>query len=124
VQAAIPAHGVVALRLVDDDGTYLEVEADHIIAATGYQVSVARLSILEPQLRSELVLEAQSPVLSSAFESSVPELYFIGVASANSFGPVMRFALGAKYAADRLGAHLGGIYSRTLVKSPPVTAVS
>jgi hypothetical protein len=29
----------------------------------------------------------------------VPGLYFVGIAAANSFGPVMRFAFGADFAA-------------------------
>jgi hypothetical protein len=43
-----------------------------------------------------------SPVLSSSFESSVPGVYFAGLAAAASFGPVMRFAFGAGFAARRL----------------------
>jgi hypothetical protein len=41
-------------------------------------------------------------VLSSSLESSVPGIYFVGIAAANSFGPVMRFAFGAGFAARRL----------------------
>ena len=41
-------------------------------------------------------------MLSSSFESSVPGIYFVGIAAANSFGPVMRFAFGAGFAARRL----------------------
>ncbi len=40
-----------------------------------------------------------SPVLSSAFESSLPGMYFAGLAAANSFGPVMRFAFGGDFTA-------------------------
>jgi hypothetical protein len=39
----------------------------------------------------------------------MPGLYFAGVAAANSFGPVMRFAFGAGFAARTL--------TRALVKS-------
>jgi hypothetical protein len=41
-------------------------------------------------------------VLSSGFESSMPGLYFAGITAANSFGPVMRFAFGAGFAARTL----------------------
>ena len=41
-------------------------------------------------------------MLSSSFESSVRGLYFVGVAAANSFGPVLRFAYGAGFAARNL----------------------
>jgi hypothetical protein len=38
--------------------------------------------------------------------SSVQNLYFVGIASAFSFGPMTRFDLGAKHAAAILTAHL------------------
>jgi hypothetical protein len=62
-------------------------------------------------LRVGLKLELGSPALSPAFESSLPGLYFIGVASAANFGPVMRFARGAEYAANRLSKHLACSYA-------------
>ena len=49
---------------------------------------------------------APAQTLSANFESSVPSLYFVGLASANTFGPVMRFTLGAGYTARRLAWHL------------------
>jgi len=36
----------------------------------------------------------------------VPGLYFVGPPTANSFGPLMRFAVGARFAAPRLARHL------------------
>jgi cation diffusion facilitator CzcD-associated flavoprotein CzcO len=112
IRAATPKPGGVSLQLEGISGPSLDIEADHIIAATGYHASVARLSLLSEQLRSTLALEGQSPVLSPSFESSLPGLYFIGVASALSFGPLMRFARGAEYSAVRLGRHLSSVYGR------------
>jgi hypothetical protein len=74
----------------------------HIIAATGYEVNVDRLSFLNSEIRSHIKCVERTPVLSSTFESSVHGLYFVGIAAANSFGPVMRFAFGAGFAARRL----------------------
>ena len=48
-----------------------------------------------------------TPILSRNFEASVPGLYFVGPASANSFGPLARFACGAGFTAKRLARHLG-----------------
>jgi hypothetical protein len=87
------------------DGSALEVLADHVIAGTGYQVDLARLPFLDA-LRAELVLDGASPALSAHFESSVPGLYFVGLASAVTFGPLTRFAHGAGFTARRLCAHL------------------
>jgi cation diffusion facilitator CzcD-associated flavoprotein CzcO len=93
----------VNLQLVDERGSTHELIVDHVIAATGYRVSVPAIEILDPRLRSQLKLETSSPILTRYFESSVPGLYFVGLASSNSFGPLMRFALGADYTARRLG---------------------
>lgn len=94
--------GEVRLCLRGQDGAPREVRADHVIAATGYKVEMERLPFLSAEIRSRLRTAGGSPVLSSTFESSVPGLYFVGLAAANSFGPVMRFAFGAGFAAERL----------------------
>ena len=95
-------NGRVALHLRADDGTEREVVTEHVIAATGYKVDMDRLKFVSPEIRSSLKLVGGSPVLSSGFESSVPGLYFAGLTAANSFGPVMRFAYGAGFAARTL----------------------
>jgi thioredoxin reductase len=92
--------GRLHLRAVD--GTKREILTEHIIAATGYRVDLGRLTFLSAEIRSKLKAVNRAPVLSSTFESSIPGLYFVGVAAANSFGPVMRFAFGAGFAARRL----------------------
>ncbi|WOJ91236.1 NAD(P)-binding domain-containing protein [Methylocapsa polymorpha] len=94
------------LVLSHADGRTVGISADHIIAATGYKVDVRRLSFLSSQLQSELRRADQAPALSMNFESSVPGLYFVGTASANSFGPMLRFVAGADFTARRLSAHL------------------
>jgi thioredoxin reductase len=99
VQQAEVRDGKVHLQLRAQDDTPHEVVADHIISATGYKVALDRLTFLSSQIRSTLRSVESTPVLSSAFESSTPGLYFVGIAAANSFGPVMRFAFGADFAA-------------------------
>jgi thioredoxin reductase len=94
--------GKVRLHLHGLDGSKREILTEHVIAATGYQVDVDRLTFLDPEIRSMLKCVNRTPVLSSAFESSIPGLYFVGIAAANSFGPVMRFAFGASFTAKRL----------------------
>jgi cation diffusion facilitator CzcD-associated flavoprotein CzcO len=96
----------VRLQLADRSGKEQTLAADHIIAATGFTVELDRLQILEAELRTEIRCVEQSPVLSANFESSVPGLYFVGPIAAISFGPLMRFAFGAQYAAARLSKHL------------------
>ncbi len=93
----------VRMVLASADGAApITVESDHVICATGYRADVQRLGFLDTDLRSELRTVARSPVLSRRFESSVPGLYFLGLASAVSFGPLMRFMYGDEFAARRI----------------------
>lgn len=101
----------VELRFANAAGQELTLTADHVIAGTGYAISVAQLPFLDPSLMSGIELEERSPILSSHFESSTKGLYFIGLLAANSFGPLMRFALGANYSASHLSAHLARSYA-------------
>jgi thioredoxin reductase len=82
------------------------VEADHVIAATGYKTAVSRLAFIDGSLQSRVRTVDEAPILDRRFESSVPGLYFVGAAAANSFGPLLRFAYGAKFAAERVAARL------------------
>ena len=97
----------VCLHLRSDAGTERTIRPEHIIAATGYRVDLKRLKLLNPILRDRIRTVEGSPILSSAFESSVAGLYFVGLAAANSFGPVMRFSCGAGYTARRLSREVG-----------------
>jgi len=115
--------GKVRLHLRAADDTEREVRTEHIIAATGYKVDLERLKFLSPDIRSRVRTVKGSPVLSSSFESSVPGIYFLGIAAANSFGPVMRFAFGAGFAARRLTQTM----AKALAQSPasaPVAGVA
>jgi cation diffusion facilitator CzcD-associated flavoprotein CzcO len=100
----------VHLALRSNEGER-EIIADHVIGGTGYRVALQRLGFLDEGLRSRIRAIADAPVLSRSFESSVPGLYFVGVASANSFGPLARFACGAKFTARRLTKHLAAARS-------------
>jgi hypothetical protein len=88
------------------NGGQKTLEADHLIAATGYRVDLRRLPFLSPELLAEIRAVEQTPVLSSKFESSVPGLHFVGISAANSFGPLVRFACGAQFTARRLSGYL------------------
>jgi hypothetical protein len=100
--------GQVALQLAGPDGAVEEILTDHVVSATGYRADVSRLPFLDAQLREAIRTVGGAPVLSTGFESSVPGLHFTGLASAASFGPMMRFMFGADFAARRLAARLGG----------------
>jgi glycine/D-amino acid oxidase-like deaminating enzyme len=82
------------------DGSFRQV--DHVLLATGYRISVDKMHILDPQLRSRIIRHNDSPVLSAGFESSVEGLHFIGASAVTSFGPLLRFIAGAGFAARRI----------------------
>jgi cation diffusion facilitator CzcD-associated flavoprotein CzcO len=104
---ASASNGGLRLQVTGPNGER-EVEADHVIAGTGYRVDVDRLAFLAPDLRARLERVHGAPRLSAGFESSVPGLYFVGLAAANSFGPAMRFVCGTRFAAERVSAHAAG----------------
>jgi hypothetical protein len=97
--------GRVHIRLLRGGGE-LDVVTDHVVAATGYRSDLRRLPFLGDRLRASIRSVEHTPVLSANFESSVRGLYFVGLASANTFGPMLRFAYGAGFTARRLSRHL------------------
>jgi len=110
-------NGKVHLQVRAQDASVRELQADHIIAATGYKTNLERLTFLSPEIRSKLKAVESTPVLSATFESSMPGLYFVGVTAANSFGPVMRFAFGAEFAAFTVTRALAKSVSRQPVQA-------
>jgi hypothetical protein len=106
IERAIARNDGVEMMLLSADGTISTVQADHVVAATGYKVDIRRIPVLTPRLRRAIVHYRYNPLLSTNFESSVPGLYFVGPAAANAFGPLMRFMVGAEWVAPRISRHL------------------
>ena len=106
LKAAEVENGHVRINFANADGVDQQVLADHVIGATGFKVAISKLGFLDESLRQQIVTIEDTPVLSSNFESSVPGLYLVGIASANSFGPLTRFAFGAGFTAKRISSHL------------------
>jgi thioredoxin reductase len=98
--------GQPVLHLADAQNHPSSVTSDHVVAATGYEVDLERLQFMSPSIRGSLKRTGKAPALSASFESSVPGLHFVGVSSANTFGPLMRFAFGAEYTARYIVGHL------------------
>jgi Pyridine nucleotide-disulphide oxidoreductase len=106
----------VRLSFSDPKGVRREITTDHVIAATGYRADLRRLGFLSEGLRARLRSVGGAPDLSARFESSLPGLYFVGLASANCFGPVMRFMCGARFTGRKLARHLAKSCSRTFAE--------
>ncbi|WP_342629224.1 NAD(P)-binding domain-containing protein [Nguyenibacter vanlangensis] len=95
----------VAVTFVKSDGGEEEMVADHVVAGTGYRVDINRLDFLDETIRARISEIQNTPRLTRFFESSVPGLYFVGPSAANSFGPLLRFAWGAKFTSKHLTPH-------------------
>jgi Pyridine nucleotide-disulphide oxidoreductase len=115
VTGASVQNGRVCLQLRDTAGEKKTLTADHVIAATGYKYDLRRLAFLDPEVLSGIRCAENTPVLSANFESTVHNLYFVGVTAANTFGPLLRFAFGAGFAAPRISKHLARTVSRDSV---------
>lgn len=96
----------VRLKFKDGEGLVRAVHFDFVIAGTGYDVDVARLPYLDPEIVPRIQCIERAPALSSHFESSVRGLYFLGALSFMCFGPLFRFVCGAEIAAPRLARRL------------------
>lgn len=125
-EQAFVRDGQVHLTVRSAQGTTSELVADHIVAATGYKVDLQRLKFLSSEILSKIDAVNNTPILCSNFESSVHGLYFAGVSAANSFGPVMRFAFGAGFAARTIAKDLAKVSVRdtATVQVPSMAAVA
>jgi thioredoxin reductase len=117
INSAVVKSDRVALELSDTSGSRKTIDVDHVIAATGYRPDLRRMTFLDPSIISAIECVDTTPALSSNFESTVNNLYFIGVIAANTFGPLLRFAYGAGYAAPRLSRHLTRTAAKNLAPS-------
>jgi pyruvate/2-oxoglutarate dehydrogenase complex dihydrolipoamide dehydrogenase (E3) component len=96
----------VRLQVVGPEERDTVIEADHVIAGTGYEFDVDRISFIDRVLLTDLRRHELAPRLDRHFQSSVPGLYFIGPVAAESFGPLVRFVAGAPFAVSRVSSHL------------------
>jgi thioredoxin reductase len=106
ISNAEAADGRVRLSFTQPKVGETRIDVDHVIAATGYRVDLSRIPFIQPDLLRQVRAVQGTPVLSRHFETSVPGLFIIGAAAANSFGPLLRFAYGAKFATRRVASRL------------------
>jgi len=95
-----------ALTLARADGRQETQSFDHLIAATGFRPDLRKLPFLAPDLAERAAPGGGSPDLSDFFETRVPGLYTVGLNAMYSFGPLMRFMVGAEFTSPRLATHL------------------
>ena len=97
------ANGQVKLKLSDGS----ERTVDHVMAATGFKVDIAKYPFLPDELLRFVSVAHGYPVLHGGFESSVPGLHFLGAAAAWSYGPLMRFVSGTWFTTRTLVKEVG-----------------
>jgi thioredoxin reductase len=105
IRSASPVGDRIRLVVEQPSGSS-EIETDHVISGTGFKVDVDRMDFLDSTLRASIAREGTAPLLDAHFETSVGGLFIVGIASAPTFGPVMRFMFGAKHVAPVLARHL------------------
>jgi hypothetical protein len=123
VEAAELRGNKVHLRVVKRDGAKEMLEADHVIAATGYKIDISKLPFLDARLQSRIRCVEGAPVLSTKYESSVSGLHFIGPVAASSFGSVARFIFGASYPSRHLARYLSRMVGRRSTPASEATRV-
>jgi FAD-dependent urate hydroxylase len=99
-----PAGEHVKVKLDD----YSERTVDHVLLATGYRVDISKYNFLAPGLVNAIDRFNGYPRLKEGLETSVPGLHILGAPAAWSFGPLMQFVSGARYASHALVRSLRG----------------
>ncbi|MGO4883115.1 MAG: NAD(P)-binding domain-containing protein [Bryobacteraceae bacterium] len=75
---------------------------DHILLGTGYRVDISKYEFLAPDLVQSIRRFNGYPCLKEGLETSVEGLHILGAPAAWSFGPLMQFVSGARYASQAL----------------------
>jgi FAD-dependent urate hydroxylase len=97
--ASVSASGNrVRARLSDGS----ERTVDHILLGTGYKVDISQYDFLSPELKRAIECRSGYPVLKPGLETSVPGLHVLGAPAVWSFGPLMQFVSGTRYASQAL----------------------
>jgi hypothetical protein len=106
LQEVSEAGSQVRVRYLDPSGAAREMFVDHVIGGTGFQPFLKSLKFLDEKLAEKVRTASGVTDVDSHFESSVPGLFLTGLASAYNFGPMCRFACGARFTAGRLSQYL------------------
>jgi thioredoxin reductase len=99
--ASAEPHGS-GVRLSLDGPRQSSIEADHVIAGTGFRIDPTRLTFLSEEILAGLVTRVGCPLVNRAGESTIPGLYFAGAHTAVSLGPGTRFIAGTHHTAAHL----------------------
>jgi hypothetical protein len=100
VIAATMREGHLRIRL--DNGE--QIDADHVLYATGYKVDLRRVPFLSAgNLLAAIALRDGYPVLDPSLQSTVPGLHFTSLPAARDFGPFFGFTVSVRASAKIIG---------------------
>jgi len=106
LQEVSEAGSKVRVKYLDATGAAQGMLVDHVIAGTGFQPYLTSLKFLDEKLAAKIKTARGMSDVDSNFETTVEGLYMTGLATAYNFGPMCRFACGARFTAKRLSDHL------------------
>jgi FAD-dependent urate hydroxylase len=98
VVSAVPFGDRVRASLSDGK----QITVDHIILGTGYHIDISKYGFLSSELMQRIDRVNGFPKLNRNLESSIPGLHFIGAPAAYSFGPLLQFVSGTRFASRSL----------------------
>jgi len=108
VASVTPSGERVKVRL--DDGSDRTI--DHVLLGTGYRVDISNYEFLSQGLQDSISRHNGYPRLRIGFETSVAGLHVLGAPAAWSFGPLMQFVSGTRYASRKLSKCIAGASTR------------
>jgi len=94
----------VKVRLDDES----ERTAHHILLGTGYRVDISKYEFLAPKLLESIRRVQGYPLLRRGLETSVDGLHILGAPACWSFGPLLQFVSGTRYASRALVSRIAG----------------
>jgi thioredoxin reductase len=95
-------HRGSGVRLHLDGAKRSSIDADHVIAGTGFRIDVSRLTYLSQEIQASLTTRGNCPLVNRAGESTIPGMYFAGALTSVSLGPGVRFISGTHQTAPQL----------------------
>jgi FAD-dependent urate hydroxylase len=104
VTSVAPVGERLAVRF--DDGSERNVQ--HLLLGTGYAVDISKYPFLAPELVQSIRQFNGYPVLMAGLETSVAGLHILGAPAAWSFGPLLQFVSGARFASRELLRRIDG----------------
>jgi FAD-dependent urate hydroxylase len=94
-------------------GNGKDLVVDHVLLGTGFQIDVSKYEFLAPDLLRQVERVNGFPKLKTGLETSVSGLHVIGAPASYSFGPLLMFVSGSRFASQSLTRHVRSVITST-----------